>query len=343
MDDHAPTSGFEGLRERKKRLTRQLISDTATEMFLERGFDGVRVSEVAQRCGVSEKTVFNYFPTKESLILDRAEDAEASVRAALGPGSQASSPIEAALGVLAEDLEQLRENWDVIGSGALFHRFMDLVDSTPALRAAHRDIEEHLVQVAAEAMAARAGLSPDDPEPQIAAVALMGLWRAQQRALNLYSRGARTFDEFAGAVRADVERAARLVESGLWSFEVMVQGRGTRDQMQAAAEAAQAAGRQVATALRQARSLWQQVQAQHKPAPPGGPEADQTPAPASFPNSRDLRRAMHDQVQADVLQWKAAQKALRDQYVAAVREQQKMMREAARSQRGHHRGRGRPC
>jgi AcrR family transcriptional regulator len=43
----------EGLRERKKRLMRQQLSDTATRMFLERGFDGVRVTEIAEACGVS--------------------------------------------------------------------------------------------------------------------------------------------------------------------------------------------------------------------------------------------------------------------------------------------------
>src|SRR5689334_11485929 len=60
----------EGLRERKKRLLRQQLSDTATRMFIERGFDAVRVTEVAEACGVSDKTVFNYFPTKEALVLD---------------------------------------------------------------------------------------------------------------------------------------------------------------------------------------------------------------------------------------------------------------------------------
>lgn len=49
----AAEPGAEGLRERKKRLLRQRLSDTATEMFLERGFDAVRVSEIAQACGVS--------------------------------------------------------------------------------------------------------------------------------------------------------------------------------------------------------------------------------------------------------------------------------------------------
>ena len=39
----------EGLRERKKRLMRQRLSDTATEMFMARGFDGVRVAEVLAR------------------------------------------------------------------------------------------------------------------------------------------------------------------------------------------------------------------------------------------------------------------------------------------------------
>jgi len=63
----------EGLRERKKRLMRQQLSDTATAMFLERGFDEVRVAEIAAACGVSEKTVFNYFPVKEALLMDRLE------------------------------------------------------------------------------------------------------------------------------------------------------------------------------------------------------------------------------------------------------------------------------
>ena len=60
----------EGLRERKKRQMRRHLTDTATEMFLERGFDAVRITEIADACGVSEKTVFNYFPTKEALVLD---------------------------------------------------------------------------------------------------------------------------------------------------------------------------------------------------------------------------------------------------------------------------------
>lgn len=63
----------EGLRERKKRRTRQYISDVATGLFLERGFDEVTVAEVAEAAEVSVNTVYNYFPAKEDLFLDRSK------------------------------------------------------------------------------------------------------------------------------------------------------------------------------------------------------------------------------------------------------------------------------
>src|ERR1700683_978007 len=95
----------EGLRERKKRLMRQQLSDTATQMFMDRGFDAVRVTEIAEACGVSEKTVFNYFPTKESLILDRLEATMAALRAGLArPGV---APVDAAVAILDGELEAM--------------------------------------------------------------------------------------------------------------------------------------------------------------------------------------------------------------------------------------------
>ena len=57
----------EGLRERKKRAARQGIATAARRLFAERGYDAVTVSEVAAAADVSEKTVFNHFPTKEEL------------------------------------------------------------------------------------------------------------------------------------------------------------------------------------------------------------------------------------------------------------------------------------
>src|SRR5690349_16879970 len=90
--------GTEGLREHKKRQTRRQLTDTATEMFLARGFDAVRVTEIAAACGVSEKTVFNYFPTKEALILDLPEATITALRAELSDPDL--PPVQAALRIL---------------------------------------------------------------------------------------------------------------------------------------------------------------------------------------------------------------------------------------------------
>jgi AcrR family transcriptional regulator len=63
-----------GLRDRKKRRTRQHIADTAARLFAERGYDQVAVVDVAEAAEVSEQTVYNYFPTKKDLVFDLEED-----------------------------------------------------------------------------------------------------------------------------------------------------------------------------------------------------------------------------------------------------------------------------
>ncbi|HEY3607977.1 MAG TPA: TetR family transcriptional regulator [Pseudonocardiaceae bacterium] len=207
----------EGLRERKKRLMRQRLSDTATEMFVERGFDAVRVAEIAEACGVSEKTVFNYFPTKESLVLDRWDATAAALRTGLA--ALDVPPVKAALRILADELGAVTAWLDVqaepAGAIARFQRFGDLLDATPALRAHQHDMTDRLVGVAAEILADRAGLSADDPEPRIAATALLGLWHVQFRSLRKHLARTRTPAQVDAAVTADVRRAADLIDAGL--------------------------------------------------------------------------------------------------------------------------------
>lgn len=247
---------------------RQLISDTATMMFLERGFEEVRVAEVAAACDVSEKTVYNYFPSKESLILDREERMTADIRRALGPGGDPMSPVDAVIGLITREVCENVEHWgehhDQPPDLGLVHRFMDLLEQTPSLRAAQRDMMDRLVEVAARAMAARAGVDPDDPEPQIAADALLGLWRVQYRAMRKYSDGTRSPAEVRDQVLVEVRRAARLIDTGLWSFGMVVQGSNGREQVKAAADAANEARKQVLAAIKQARDAWRQVAEAHR-------------------------------------------------------------------------------
>jgi AcrR family transcriptional regulator len=216
----AAAAGAGGLRARKKALMRQRLSDTATQMFLARGFDEVRVTEVAAACEVSEKTVYNYFPTKESLVLDRWDSTAEALRAGLA--DTGVHPVDAVRRILAGELAALT-SWvdaqsDTAAAIGSVRRFGELIAATPALRAYHNDTINELVMMTSSLLADRAGLAADDPEPQIAATALMGLWAVHFTALRKYLDGARAPVAVYEAVTADVDAAAELIRTGLGSF-----------------------------------------------------------------------------------------------------------------------------
>jgi AcrR family transcriptional regulator len=306
--DHDDAREDEGLRERKKRLTRQQISDMATWMFLERGYDEVKVTEIAAACGVSEKTVYNYFPTKESLVLDREEVMVKAIRRALGPGAPQLSPVEAMVEILKEQLDELISYWEAkeLNDMTAIRDFTNLLEETPSLRAAQMDMMRRLSQVAAEAMASRAGVDPGDPEPQIAADALLGLWRIFFAAIVRFSDEQHTPGQVRAEVMAAIRRAARLIDTGLWSFGMSVQGANGREQLRIAAEASDEVRKQVIVAMKQARVAWRQISSEIK---------DQVH------EDRDLYRNAKFTTQQQILQ--AAQQLKRD----AQASKQAMMRE----------------
>ncbi|WP_422934610.1 TetR family transcriptional regulator [Sinomonas sp. P47F7] len=57
------------LRERKKLLTRQAIHDAAYELVVERGLAHVTIGDICARATISERTFFNYFPSKAAATL----------------------------------------------------------------------------------------------------------------------------------------------------------------------------------------------------------------------------------------------------------------------------------
>jgi len=102
-------------------------------------------------------------------------------------------------------------------------------------------------------------VDPRDPEPMIAARALSGLGGVALASRVRYIEDGLRGAELRDAVLEDVERAARLLETGLWSFNLLTHGRRTKQQVLDAAKAAEDARAQVVQALRQARTAWRQI------------------------------------------------------------------------------------
>ncbi|MFJ3795638.1 TetR/AcrR family transcriptional regulator [Streptomyces sp. NPDC090088] len=160
----------ESLRERKKRETRQRISNVATVMFRERGFEQVTVVEVAQAAGVSAMTVFNYFPRKEDLFLDRIPEAVEAFAGAVRGRVPGESPL-AALRRLAFRFIDARH--PLGGMGENFVGFWPVVADSPALRARAREAVEEVERALAGALA-EAGLA----EPELAAALVVAAYRS---------------------------------------------------------------------------------------------------------------------------------------------------------------------
>ncbi len=119
-----------GRRERKKAATRKAISDVATVLFLERGFDNVSIREVADAADVSPTTVFAHFAQKEALVFDEDDEQRARLVAAVRD-RPAGTTINRALHdfYLAEVDTNLAEHGDDTA-----RRFMAFLNETPALR-----------------------------------------------------------------------------------------------------------------------------------------------------------------------------------------------------------------
>ena len=64
----APMTATPGLRERKKRRTRESIAAAAHRLFVERGYHATTLPDIAEAADVSTRTIFAYFPSKEDIL-----------------------------------------------------------------------------------------------------------------------------------------------------------------------------------------------------------------------------------------------------------------------------------
>ncbi len=122
-----------GLRERKRQQTRQALISAAMRLFEEKGYDETTVAEIAVGAGVSTKTFFNYFASKDEVLfphLSRRIDGAVGVIEQRKPGeSMAAVLVRAVEFMLAEAVR------DELTAGLASAR-LPLIISVPAVQAA---------------------------------------------------------------------------------------------------------------------------------------------------------------------------------------------------------------
>ncbi len=208
-----------GLRETKKLRTREEIAGQAMRLFVQRGFDRVTVAEVAAAAGVSEKTVFNYFPTKEDLFFDEAPAREAALVDAI----RARAPGESILAALRR--LQTAECTRLSSPG--FATFARIIEESPALQLKELEVMARFVQALASAIESELGV--DARDARIAAGLLVSVHRQFFRAARQQALAGKTGAAASRRLRADLERAYGLLEHGLADLERPVaRGRGAR-------------------------------------------------------------------------------------------------------------------
>ncbi|MFF0448554.1 TetR/AcrR family transcriptional regulator [Streptomyces sp. NPDC004609] len=156
----------EGLRERKKRQTRQLISDTATGLFVERGFDAVTIAEVAEAADVSVNTVYNYFATKEELFLDRGDDLVEQLSRWVRGRDAGESAAAAVLRELRAEVESVSPR---VGLAAGHERFLLVVQDAATLRAGLARLQQRAVERLEQTLREATAAAPGDPLPALVA------------------------------------------------------------------------------------------------------------------------------------------------------------------------------
>lgn len=193
-----------GLRQTKKAATRQQIAGVAMQLFVTRGFDRVTVAQIAADAGVSEKTVFNYFPSKEDLFFD-----EVPARLhALSDGLRNREDGESVLGAL----RRMQLGMVARLTSPSFVHFARTLEGSSELLAKEVDVMARFSQVLAESLQAE-GL--DERDARVVASLLMSVHRQYFRAARRLAIEGRSGPGAARRLRADIARSYELLEHGL--------------------------------------------------------------------------------------------------------------------------------
>jgi AcrR family transcriptional regulator len=189
------------LRERNKARARAEIADAALRLFFERGFEGVTVDEIVSAAGVSRRTFFRYFETKEDALLADYPELNARLSQALEATEpdNAMDAIRAALHGMAD--------WYIERSEAVLARSKVIRDTSMNVAARNLEFLTQWERGVAHAVANQVGADAGDLLPRTAAAMIVGAFRA---ALTQWVRSSCDQD-----LHALTDQALDLIDHGL--------------------------------------------------------------------------------------------------------------------------------
>lgn len=198
-----------GLRESKKQRAREHVAAEAMRLFALRGFDHVTVAEIAEAAEISEKTVFNYFSTKEDIFFDEVPARLELLAKAIRERRPGESVFAVLRSLQARDAGRLTSEH--------FATFARIIEESPALQAKELEIMGRFADVLATTLQSELGVKELDA--RIAANALVSVqWQIFRNARRTALEG-RHGPAAERRLRSDLNRAYALLEHGLGALE----------------------------------------------------------------------------------------------------------------------------
>jgi AcrR family transcriptional regulator len=116
----------EGLRDRTRRAVRAELAEAAIGLFVRQGFDDTTVEDIARTVGMTKRSFFRYFPTKEDVVFDGVDLTAEQVVAAITARPAEEDPWDSLRHVLRAWQEEIHAGEQVLAT-------LRLIETTPAL------------------------------------------------------------------------------------------------------------------------------------------------------------------------------------------------------------------
>jgi AcrR family transcriptional regulator len=151
------------LTERKQEVVRVALASAAEQLFLSRGFEDTTVEQIARAAGVSRRTFFRYFESKEDVLAEHAERIGERLYTALAARPLAEPPLVAIRNALVPALEEGTRDAEVIRC------IIRLLRESNGLRRVLLARRNRLEERVAALMTRRLGAKPPDNAPMLLA------------------------------------------------------------------------------------------------------------------------------------------------------------------------------